>query len=224
MRRKALLRTSRVQATRHLAAAVRAADRRPAVFIQGSAVGFYGAVADDRVFDESFPPGDDFLGQVCMAWEAEAHAVEALGVRLALVRTGIVLAGDGGALKKMIPPFTFFVGGPIGAGHQYLSWIHRDDWIALVVWAIGTAAVSGSVNATAPHPVTNAEFSRALGRALGRPSWLPVPGVALRLALGEMARDALILGQRVVPKRPIALGFQFKYERIDEALAAAVGR
>jgi uncharacterized protein (TIGR01777 family) len=159
-----------------------------------------------------------------MAWEAEAHAVEALGVRLALVRTGIVLARDGGALKKMIPPFTFFVGGPIGAGHQYLSWIHRDDWIALVVWAISTAAVSGSVNATAPHPVTNAEFSRALGRALGRPSWLPVPGVALRLALGEMARDALILGQRVVPKRPIALGFQFKYERIDEAMAAAVGR
>ncbi len=175
-RRKDLLRTTRVLATRSLVAAVRAATTRPAVFLQGSAVGFYGN-SGDEILDESFPPGDDFLGDLCVAWEAEAHAVTALGCRLVLLRSGVALARDGGALAKLVPPFLFFAGGPIATGRQYLSWIHRADWNALVTWALDTPTVSGALNATAPNPVTNAEFSRALGHALRRPSWLPLPGL-----------------------------------------------
>lgn len=222
-RRKDLLRSSRVLATRSLVAAVRAASARPSVFLQGSAVGFYGN-SGDEILDESFPPGDDFLGDLCVAWEAEAHAVTALGCRLVLLRSGVALARDGGALKKLMPPFLFFVGGPIATGRQYLSWIHRADWIALVTWALETPAVSGAVNATAPNPVTNAEFSRALGRALRRPSFVHVPAFALRLLVGEMADHGLITGQRVVPKRALELGFQFTHPEIEAAMKAAVGK
>ena len=219
--RKEELRSSRILSTRSLAAAVRAARVKPTVFLQGSAVGFYGLLGDQEV-DESYPPGDDFFGQMAVAWEAEARPVEALGIRLVILRSGVVLARDGGALEKMLLPFKFFGGGPIASGRQYLSWIHRDDWITLIVWALEYTAATGPINATAPGPVTNAEFSRAIGRALRRPSWLRVPGFALRAIVGELATYALINGQRVVPSRALALGFQFRYPDIDAALQAAL--
>jgi uncharacterized protein (TIGR01777 family) len=217
-RRKDELRQSRVQPARSLVAAIRAASVRPATFVQGSAVGFYGAYGDE-IIDESFPPGQDFLGQLCVSWEAEAHPAAALGCRLVILRNGVVLGRGGGMLKKVIPPFQFFVGGPIASGRQYLSWIHLADWLSLMTWAIETPAVSGPINATAPSPATNADFSRALGRALRRPSWLRVPGFALRILFGEMANDMLIAGQRVVPKRALEAGFVFKHPDIDSALA-----
>jgi len=220
--RKEELRVSRVTSTRSLVSAVRAAAHRPAVFVQGSAIGFYG-VAGDEPLDESFPPGDDFLGTLCIAWEAEAHPIEALGCRLAVIRTGIVLAKDGGALPQMAMPFRFFVGGPIANGRQFMSWIHRDDWLRLVCWTMETPAIEGVFNATAPHPVTNAEFSQALGRALHRPSWFPVPGFALRVLFGEFATHGLVGGQRVVPKRALDAGFTFTYPELGPALTSALG-
>jgi uncharacterized protein (TIGR01777 family) len=220
-RRKDELRDSRVKSTRSLAAAVRAASAKPSVFVQVSGVGFYGNAGDEAI-DESFPPGDDFLAQLCVAWEAQAHPVTALGCRLVIVRNGIVLARSGGALKKLMPPFQFFVGGPIATGRQYVSWIHRDDWVALITWALETSSVSGVVNGTAPNPVTNAEFSRAIGHALHRPSWLPVPAIALRIMVGQLADHGLITGQRVVPKHALAQGFAFKYPEIVAAAEAAV--
>jgi hypothetical protein len=219
--RKRVLQDSRVQATRSLVAAIRAASTRPRTFVQLSAVGYYG-IADDEVLDESSPPGSDFFAGLCLNWEAEARAVEALGCRLAIIRSGVVLERHGGALKRMLPPFFFFVGGPIATGRQYLSWIALEDWIALVIWALQTTAVSGAINGTAPEPVTNAQFAKALGRALRRPSWIPVPGFALRLLVGEIAGAALINGQRVVPKRTLSLGFTFACPTIDAALAEAV--
>lgn len=218
--RKRALATSRSHSTRSLVAAIRAASMRPAVFIQASGVGYYGT-AGDEMLDEASPPGSDFLAGLCVSWEAEARAVEALGCRLAIVRNGIVLSKGGGALKKMLPPFLFFVGGPIASGRQYMSWIALDDWIALVRWAIEHPDVSGAINGTAPEPVTNAAFSQALGRAVHRPSWLPVPALALRIIVGELAPAGLINGQRVMPKRPLSLGFTFAYPTIDAALAAA---
>ena len=206
--------------TRSLVAAVRAATNRPGIFIQGSAVGYYGT-GGAQVFDESFPPGLDLLGEMCVAWEAEAHGVTALGARLVILRAGVVLGQGGGIMKQMARPFRFFVGGPVASGRQYLSWIHRDDWLAFVTWALDTPSVSGAYNATSPEPVTNEEFSRALGRALGRPSWLRVPAFALRMLFGEMANEMLIRGQRVVPKRALAEGFRFVYPTVAAALKAA---
>jgi len=217
--RKALIRSSRVLSTRSLAAAMRASSKRPPVFVQGSAVGFYGADLSDRVRDESAPPGDDILGDICVAWEAEAHPIAALDVRLVFVRTGIALAMEGGALPLIRLPFKWFVGGRVASGRQYFSWVHRDDWVNLVVWAIMTPTVAGAINGTAPGAVTNAEFSRALGRAMHRPNWLPVPGFALRVLVGEFANAGLVAGQRVAPVRTQQLGFTFAHAIIDEALA-----
>lgn len=218
--RKRALATSRSLSTRSLVAAIRAASKRPSTFVQASGVGYYGT-AGDEILDEASPPGSDFLAGLCVGWEAEARAVEALGCRLAIVRNGLVLSKTGGALKRMLPPFFFFVGGPIASGRQYVSWIALDDWIALVRWAIDNRSVSGALNATAPEPVTNSVFSKALGRAVRRPSWLPVPAFALRVMVGELAPAGLINGQRVVPKRPLSLGFTFAYPEIDAAMFAA---
>jgi hypothetical protein len=159
---------------------------------------------------------------MCVAWESEARDIADHGCRLVVLRTGIVLSKSGGALAKMLPLFRFFVGGPLGSGRQVMSWIHLDDWIAMVRWALERGDVTGPINATAPYPVTNAEFSRAVGRAIHRPSWAPVPGFVLRLIVGEFATDGLLRGQRVLPARARELGFTFRYERIDEAMAAAV--
>jgi uncharacterized protein len=219
--RKALLRSSRLLSTRSLVAAMHAASPRPAVFVQGSAVGYYGTTAD-RTIDETSPPGTDFLATLCVDWEAESAPAESPGCRLVIVRTGVVLGPGGGALRPLRRLFALFLGGPIASGRQYMSWIHLADWVALVAWALENPSVAGVVNATAPHPVTNAEFSRALGRALHRPSWLPVPAFALRLAVGEVADVALITGQQVLPRKTMALGFSFRYPTVDEAMAAAV--
>jgi uncharacterized protein (TIGR01777 family) len=186
-------------------------------------VGYYGPQREDGPpLDEQAPPGSDFLAKLSVDWEAEANAASALGCRVVIIRTGVVLARDGGALQKLIPPFRFYVGGPIGSGRQVLSWIHRNDWIELVVWLLRHDEASGVFNATAPNPVTNREFSAALGAAVGRPSWLPLPGIALRIALGEMAGPMLLAGQRVVPRRAIDAGFSFQFSEIGGAMRDAV--
>ena len=213
---------SRVRATRSLAAAIAGASQPPSVFVSGSAVGYYGPRGDE-VVTEATPPGRDFLAGVAVQWEDEAGRAAGPRTRVVCVRTGLVLERDGGALPQMLPPFKFGVGGPVGSGRQYWSWIHRVDWIDLVLWSIRTGAVSGPLNATAPNPVTNAEFASALGRALHRPAFMPAPAFALRLMLGEMADALLLSGQRAVPAKAELLGFTFKYPRLDDALGAIFG-
>jgi uncharacterized protein (TIGR01777 family) len=219
--RKAQLRDSRILATRSLAVAVKAASRPPAVFISGSAVGYYGPSGDEEKTEAS-PPGKDFLAQLCEDWEREAQASARREVRLVLLRTGIVLERSGGALVEMMRPFRFFAGGRLGSGRQFISWIHRLDWIEMVRWLVQTNEVSGAVNATAPHPVTNREFARQLGRALRRPSLLPAPAFALRLALGSMA-DSILTGQRVLPTVAHRHGYHFRYPEIDLAFRGIFG-
>jgi uncharacterized protein len=210
---------SRVQATRSLAEAVRSAARPPLAFVSGSAVGYYGPLGDEIV-TEATPAGSDFLAGVCAKWESEAAQAAGTATRVACMRTGLVIERDGGALPRMLLPFRLGAGGPLGSGRQYMPWIHRDDWVALVRWAIDTPAAGGPINATAPRPVTNREFSRALGRALHRPAFMPAPAFALRLALGEMADALLLSGQRAVPAKAEHLGFRFRYTLLDEALGA----
>jgi len=214
------LRDSRLQATRSLTSAFRQAARPPAAFISGSAVGYYGNRGDETLTEVS-PPGKDFLAGLAQEWEATAAEVATL-TRVALVRTGIVLDRRGGALPKMLPPFQMFVGGPLGPGTQYMPWIHKEDWVRLVSWMITAEGARGPLNATGPSPVTNAEFSKALGAALKRPSLLRAPAFALRLALGEMADALLLSGQRALPVRATDLGFSFRYSNIDEALASVL--
>lgn len=214
--RKAEIRDSRILATRSLAAAISAADTPPRVFVSASATGYYGAREDD-LLTEASPAGRDFLATLCEDWEAEATNALRPGVRLAIVRTGLVLERSGGALAEMLRPFRLGVGGPMGHGRQYMSWIHRLDWLELVRWIVETPEASGPINATAPHPVTSREFARTLGRALGRPAILRAPWFALRLALGEFA-DHLVTGQRVVPDRALALGYRFRYPELAMAL------
>jgi hypothetical protein len=221
--RKQEIRTSRMSATRSIVAAIRSlpVEQRPKVAVQGSAVGFYGTPGDQQL-DESSPPGDDFLANVVVDWEAEARAIEALHVRLVILRAGIPLGVQGGALPKMMQPFKFFVGGRLGSGAQYISWIALTDWVSLVSWAIETPDAAGVFNGTAPQPATNAELSRAIGRAIHRPNWLPVPGLALRVIVGPMADDALLKGQRVLPARALEMGFTFEQTDITHAVANAV--
>jgi len=200
--------------------AIRSAEKRPSLFVQGSAIGYYGGHDDGPTFDEASPAGHDFLADLCVEWERGAQPVQAFDCRLVTIRSGIVLSKDGGALKKMLMPFRFFVGGPLGTGRQQMSWIHRDDWIGIVAWAIRLPLVTGVINATAPNPVANWEFSRTLGRAMRRPSWAPVPGFVLRTIVGELAEVALLRGQRVLPSRAQELGFTFRYPELKAALAA----
>jgi uncharacterized protein (TIGR01777 family) len=213
---------SRVQATRSLARAIRGAARPALVFISGSAVGYYGPLGDEIV-NEDHPAGADFLARVCQQWESEA--VEGVGgaTRVACIRTGLALDKAGGALPRMLTPFKLGAGGPLGSGRQYWPWIHRDDWIRLVRWTIDTTSAAGAINATAPHPVTNAEFTRSLGRALHRPAFLPAPAFALRIMLGEMADALLLSGQNAVPAKAERLGFTFQYSNLDAALGAIFG-
>jgi len=218
-RRKAQLVDSRLQATRSLAGAVAAATSPPPVFVSASAIGYYGDRSDE-VLREASAPGSDFLASLCVQWEREAMRANSSRTRVALVRTGIVLDPTGGALAKMLPPFKMFVGGPLGSGRQYMAWIHLTDWVRLVRWTIGSDRASGPINATAPEPVTNREFSTALGAALHRPSLLPAPAFALRVLLGEMAGPLLLASQRVIPARAQELGFEFSYRRLQPALQA----
>ena len=217
---KTTLRNSRLLATASLTAAIRQASHPPGAFISGSAVGYYGDRGEETL-TESSPPGADFLANLAKDWEAAADDVSQI-TRVALVRTGIVLDRHGGALPKMLPPFKMFAGGPLGTGTQYMSWIHRDDWVRLMSWIITTEGARGPLNATGPSPATNAEFSKALGHALRRPSLLPAPAFALRLVLGEMADPLLLSSQRALPARATDLGFSFRYSNIEEALASVL--
>jgi uncharacterized protein (TIGR01777 family) len=207
---------SRTQSTRALVRACAARPRPSRVFVTNAAIGVYGMRGDEPVTEQT-APGSDFLSSVCREWESLALQA-APAARVVLLRTGLVLAREGGALPQLAFPFTLFAGGPLGSGRQYLSWIHLHDWIEMVKWAMANPRVSGPLNVTAPGAVTNAEFARTLGRVLGRPAWLKTPAFALRLLLGEMA-DALVLGgQRVVPGVARSLGFVFRYEALEPAL------
>jgi uncharacterized protein (TIGR01777 family) len=217
--RKARLRDSRLLPTRSLVAAILGATRPPSVLVSQSAVGYYGLHGDEVLTEES-PAGSDFVATLCVDWEREARAA-APAARVVPLRTGVVLAADGGALERMLLPFRLFAGGAIGSGRQYMSWIHRADWIALTRCAVENP-IDGAVNATSPNPVTNREFAAALGRALGRPAVLRAPGFAMRLAFGEMAEAMLLGGQRVIPARAIDQGFEFRHPEIGPALAAVI--
>jgi uncharacterized protein len=214
---------SRVHATRSLVEAIDRAASPPPVFVSGSAVGYYGPLGDEIVAEERAACGD-FLAGVCMQWEAEAMRAASPRTRVVCIRTGLVLDRDGGALPKMLPPFRVGAGGPVGSGRQYWSWIHRKDWIDLVRFAIRTDQAAGALNATAPNPVTNADFARALGRSIGRPSFMPTPGIALKLLLGEMAEALLLSGQRVVPSKAERLGYTFAFPDLAGALRAIFAR
>jgi uncharacterized protein len=220
---KRAIRESRVTGTRNLLAGLAAVGEteRPRTLVSSSAIGFYGPHGEEPL-DEDAPPGVDFLARVCVEWEAEAARASELGVRVVQVRTGIVLASAGGALGKMLTPFRLGVGGPVAGGRQYMSWIHADDVVGMMLAAIEDERWSGPVNATAPEPVTNAAFSRALGKALHRPSLLPVPGFALRALYGKMA-EIVTTGARAVPAKALVLGYEFSQPRLDQALSSALG-
>jgi uncharacterized protein len=219
---KQAVRETRVIGTRNLVAGMRAAPSPPRALISSSGVGYYGAHGEEPL-DEEAPPGRDFLAQVCVEWEQEANEARELGVRVVCVRTGVVLDRDGGALEKMLPPFRLGAGGPVAGGRQYISWVHRDDLVGIFVAAASDERWQGPVNATAPRPVSNREFSRALGRALHRPALLPVPGAALRLLYGEMA-EIVTEGARAVPAKALVLGYEFAHPELGEALSSALGR
>jgi hypothetical protein len=218
---KDAIRESRVTGTRHLVEGLEAVGAEgPRTLVSSSAIGYYGDRGDERV-PESTPAGDTFLAGVCVAWEREAQAASALGVRVVTVRTGVVLDKRGGALKTMLPPFRLGVGGPVAGGGQYLPWIHVDDLVGLYLKALDDEAWSGAYNGSAPEPVTNKAFGKALGRALHRPAVAPVPALALRLLYGDMA-EIVTEGQRAVPERALAGGFAFRHGDLDAALADAL--
>jgi uncharacterized protein len=211
---------SRRQATHNLAQAIAALPepRRPRALVSQSAIGYYGNRGDEEL-DESSAPGSGFESEVPQAWEQAAHELDQAGVRVVVVRTGLVLTRKGGLLKEMLTPFKLGVGGPLAGGKQYFSWIHIDDEVGILLWALDDDQVSGTVNATAPGPVTNKEFSKALGRAVNRPAIVPVPGFALDLKFGGEFGHVLRGGQRVLPKRTQELGYAFKHAELDTALA-----
>ena len=214
--RKRQILDSRVASTQAMTAALLQAQGPPRVFVQASAVGFYGP-GDDQVVTEEAPPGNDFLAQVCQEWEAASLEVEKRGVRRIVARTGIVLSASGGALSRMALPFKLFAGGPAGSGRQWMPWIHLADEVGALCFLLEHEDARGPFNLAAPNPVTNREFSGALGQALHRPSLLPAPALALRLALGEMA-DLILTGQRAVPDRLLELGYKFRYPDLESAL------
>lgn len=221
--RKRVLRESRVQPAEALAAAIVAARQRPAVLLQGSAIGYYG-FRGDEVITESSGQGEGFLAELCAAWERASEPVEAAGVRRVLLRTGgMVLGLGGGALPKLALPFRLFAGGPVGSGRQHVSWIHEDDEVGAIRFLMDAADAAGPYNLAAPEPATNAELGRALARALGRPYWLPAPAFALRLALGELA-EVILDSARVVPERLLAAGYRYRFPRLADALADLYGR
>ena len=220
--RKQLLVESRVLTTRLLVKALSRCSSKPRTLINASGIGYYGA-SDDRVLDEGAARGQDFLSYLCFLWEAEALLAAEFGTRVVMLRTGMVLEQDGGALPKMLLPFRLFAGGPIMPGTQWVSWIHRHDHIGLIKWALTTPSVSGPVNAVAPEAVTMNRFCDALGRVLHRPSWLPVPGFALHLALGELG-TLMTTGQRVTPTKALSGGYVFHYPTLEPALRAILAK
>lgn len=221
---KQLLVDTRVKSTQNIVQALSGSPRRgdgsPKVLVSASAIGIYGPRGDEQL-TESGPAGSDFLASLCVEWEKAAQAVEVSGVRRVSVRVGVVLDKAGGALAKLLTPFKLGAGGPVGSGKQWMSWIHHEDLGSLFLLALDNPGASGPLNGTAPNPVTNRDFGKALGRALHRPAFMPTPGFALRLALGEVA-DVITTGQRVLPERALALGMKFKFPTIDGALTDVV--
>jgi len=213
---KARIRDSRVLGTRHLVQGIAQAAHKPAVLVSASAVGFYGDRGDEEL-TESAAPADDFLARVCVEWEREALAAEASGVRVVTARTGIVLGAGGGALGKMLTPFKLGAGGPLGNGRQWMPWVHVADLARLYVHAADHGQIRGPMNAVAPHPVSNSEFTKALGRQLHRPAFMPAPYIGLRLLFGEFAQ-VLFASQRVIPRVALDTGFTFQYPEIAAAL------
>lgn len=211
------IRESRLRGTELIARAVAAMEVKPRVVLSGSAVGYYGDRGDE-LLDESSAPGNDFLGTLAREWEGAAAPIADAGVRLVLLRTGIVLAPDGGALEKLLLPFKLGVGGPIGGGRQWMSWISLHDHLGAMEHALFTDTLAGPVNLVAPNPVTNSTFATTLGRVLKRPALLPLPGFALELVYGEMAHATLLAGQRALPKALIASGFEFQHPTLEQAL------
>jgi uncharacterized protein len=218
---KKIILESRQLGTQKIVEAINQAEVKPKVLISASAIGYYGT-SETAKYDEASPAGTDFLAEVCTAWETAAQAVKTSGTRLVILRLGIVLGENGGALGKMLTPFSAFVGGPIGSGKQWFSWIHRDDVVKLIVSAIINPKIEGVYNATAPNPVTMQDFSQTLGAVMNRPSWLPVPDFALEAMLGEGA-IVVLQGQQVIPTQTLAEGFKFQYSTLQPALAAILG-
>jgi uncharacterized protein (TIGR01777 family) len=218
---KKLLHDSRILSTQHIVEALRRkpvrADGQAKILVSASAIGFYGSRGDEELSEES-TPGSDFLAQLCVAWEQAARAAEPAGVRVAMVRVGVVLDKGGGALAKLLTPFKLGVGGPVGSGRQWMSWIHYADLVGLFLLAVDNGDARGAINGTAPNPVINRDFGKILGRVLHRPSFVWTPGLALRLMLGEAA-TLVTTGQRVLPRRALELGYAFQYPTSEKALA-----
>lgn len=220
--RKQRIRQSRINAGKAVVAAVTTANHKPEVVIQSSAIGYYGPQAD-KIIDEEFPAGNDYLASVCADWEAASAAVEDQGVRRVIIRTGLMITAQGGIFTRLQLPFKLFAGGPMGSGNQYYSWIHMQDGMAAIRFLIGNKQAQGAFNLTAPNPITSREFGRTLGKVMGRPSIMPVPGFAMKIALGEVSMTALE-GQRVIPKGLLELGFEFKFPDLEEALLEIVNQ
>ena len=218
--KKRRIRDSRTLGTKNLVAGIRALGERPKVLISASAVGYYGDRGYEEL-DEASTHGEGFLSEVCSAWEREALAAEELGMRVACVRIGIVLAPGGGALGRMLTPFRLGAGGRLGDGKQWMPWVHIDDVVGLLLHASQSATLRGAINAVSPNPVTNAAFTRALGHAVHRPAFLPVPRAALRLAFGEMS-EIFIASRRVLPRVAERTGYSFKHDTLEGALAAVL--
>ncbi|MDO9042434.1 MAG: TIGR01777 family oxidoreductase [Desulfocapsaceae bacterium] len=214
--KKERIRASRIEGTRHLVDIIAKTEKRPATLICSSAVGYYGSRQDEKLTEKS-APGDDFLAKVCRDWEKEALRAEEYGVRVVLIRTGVVLGDDGGALAQMLLPFRLGLGGRLGNGSQYMSWIHIDDLTAIMLYAMENHNLRGPINAVTPNPVTNSEFTHALAKALQRPAFLPVPGFALKIVLGEFA-NVLLGSQRVVPEVLQQAGYTYIFPEIQAAL------
>jgi uncharacterized protein (TIGR01777 family) len=214
---KRRIRDSRVLGTRNLAGALERLETRPEVLLSASAIGYYGDRGDE-LLSEASVPGNDYLSEVCVEWEREARNAGSHGLRVVLLRTGIVLGKEGGALAQMLPPFRAGVGGPVGSGRQWMSWIHVDDVVGLILFALKQADLSGPVNLTTPHPVRNQEFTKTLGAVLHRPSVVPVPALALKLMFGEMGK-VVLASQRVMPEAATRAGYAFQYPELRGALA-----
>jgi hypothetical protein len=220
---KQRIRDSRVRATKNLVDAIGAADPRPTALVSQSAVGYYGDRGKALV-DESTEPGSTFDSQVCVAWEAAARAAEQHGVRVAVIRTGLPLDPKHGLLKQLLLPFRLGIGGPLAGGDQYMPWIHVEDEVRLLLWALEKDRASGAYNGTAPHSVTNREFSRSLGRVLRRPAVVPIPELALRLRFGGELAAVAAGGQRAAPRRAVEQGFEFRHPELEPALRDLLGR
>ena len=216
-RKKRRILESRLNAGGAVVQAVEQAESKPKVVVQASGIGIYGN-RDDEILDESSLPGSGFLVEVAKPWEESTRKVESVGVRHVIIRTGVVLGADGGFLSRVLLPFRLFMGGRLGSGHQWIPWIHLDDEVRAIVFLIEKENLRGVFNLTAPNPLTSKDFFRLLGRVMRRPSWLPVPGFALRLLLGEMAKELILSGQRAMPKRLLDSGYEFEYPDAESAL------